>query len=431
MTTKSTDPRDIEADLERERAALANTLDTLSDRVSVDNLAQEALGMLRSYSGSATVRLDHVVRANPFAVALIGAGVAWMFLGPRMRRSSSGSSDYGSGYESEGGTDYVGSESPSYGSSGSSYGSSSYGSAGYDSSGTGSSGYAGGLQGDDRGWASSGSSDYGRVGYVASDNDEDHGWSREAHGLRARAMDALRRIEQEAKSYYDSLRDGLSSGASNTRDFAAERASVISGFTSDLRSRFAAGLDNLPPEARERVIAARERAYGAMLQAERMGRDVLRDPTRAMEEHPLVAGAVGFALGAAVAAVLPSTEVENRTFGAERDRLMDEATRMLRQERERARQIAGSVGEEIKAAARETAQAVSHTVTDKAKETAQAVTDTVTDKAQQAADRVTDRATEEARTGQGSSGSLSGTSGTSGSGTAGSGMAGPGDPVIR
>ena len=67
MATTSTDPREIEADLDRERAALASTLDTLSDRVSVDNLAKEALGMLKTHAGSATTSIDHAVRANPLA----------------------------------------------------------------------------------------------------------------------------------------------------------------------------------------------------------------------------------------------------------------------------------------------------------------------------------------------------------------------------
>jgi hypothetical protein len=394
MATTSTDPREIEADLERERAALANTLDTLSDRVSVDNLAKEALGMIKTHAGTATSSIDHVVRANPLAVALIGAGVAWMFLGNKVRGSSS-SSDYGSGYGSGDSSStgaYMGSQSSPYASSGSSF----------ESTGSSSSYGASSFGG------SSGSSDYGRVGYVASDNDDDHSWSREAHGLRARAADALRRVEHEAKSYYDSLRNGLSnltSGSGESRDFDAERQSVISGFTSDLKARFASGLDNLSPESRERVIAARERAYSAMLQAERMGRDVLRDPGRAMEEHPIVAGTVAFALGAAAGAAFPATEYENRTFGSERDRLLDDASRLLRQERERAVQIAGSLGQEIKAAAAETVEAV---------------TDTVTDKASQAAHRVTDRATEEIRSGQGGSGS----------GSSGSGLAGPGDPVI-
>jgi Protein of unknown function (DUF3618) len=374
MATTSTDPRDIEADLERERAALASTLDTLSDRVSVDNLAKEALGMLRSRAGSATTSLDHAVRANPVAAALIGAGIAWMFLGPRITGASS--------------------------------------SASRPSSASQSSGYAGELRHDDAAWAASsgtGSTEYGRVGYVASDDDDDHAWSREAHGLRARAMDALHRIEREAKSYYESFRSGVSSGASGARDFAAERASVISGFTSDLRDRLSAGLDNLPPESRDRIIAARERAYQAMLQAERTGREVIRDPGRALEEHPLVGGAVAFALGAAVGAALPSTEVENRTFGAERDRLMNDAARMVREERRRAMQVAGSLGQEVKAAARETVEAVA---------------DTARDKASQAAQRVQDRASDEIR-------SASSGTGTGGTGTGGStGMTGPGDPVI-
>jgi hypothetical protein len=377
MATTSTDPREIEADLERERAALASTLDTLSDRVSVDNLAREALGMIRSRAGAGTAALDHAVRANPVAAALIGAGIAWMFLGPRITGSSSSSRS------SSGAT-------------------SRYRASGYQSS-----GYAGDLRHDEAGWAAGAdSTEYGRVGYVPSDNDEDQAWSREAHGLRARAMDALRRIESEAKSYYQSMRHGVSSGASGARDFAAERASVISGFTSDLRTRFAAGLDNLPPESRDRIIAARERAYQAMLQAERVGRDVIRDPGRALEEHPLVAGAVAFALGAAVGAALPSTEVENRTFGAERDRLMNEAARLLREERGRAMQIAGSLGQEIKSAAQETVEAVA---------------DTVSQKASQAASRVGERASDEVRS--------AGGSGTSGSGSS-SGLAGPGDPVI-
>jgi hypothetical protein len=382
MATTSTDPRDIEADIERERAALADTLDTLSDRVSVDNLAKEALGMLKGHAGTATSTIDHAVRANPLAVALIGAGIAWMFVGNKVTGRSSKSSKLSSSSQS--------------------------------------SGYGAGLQHDDRGWAASGSgsSDYGRVGYVPSDNDDDHAWSREATGLRARATAALHRIEQEAKSYYESLRNALpgsssssTSSSGGTRDFESERQSVISSFSSDLRARFASGLDNLPEGSRQQIVAARERAYGAMLQAERVGRDVVRDPGRAMEEHPLVAGAVAFALGAAVAAALPSTDAENRAFGAERDRLMGEAARLLREERGRAMQIAGSLGQEVKAAAQETVEAVA---------------DTVTQKASEAAGRVTDRASEEFRNTHGGQGSSS----SSGIGGSTGGLAGPGDPVI-
>jgi hypothetical protein len=364
-------------------------------------------------------------------VALIGAGVAWMFLGNKITGSSSSgkssssrsASSYGSGYPAS---------SSSYRSSG--YAGSDYAGAS-SSTGSYSGGYAGGIQHDDAAWAASGtsgSSDYGRVGYVASDNDEDHAWSREAHGLRARAMDALHRIESEAKSYYESVKSGISNmtsgsgGSGGSRDFDAEREGVISRFGSDLKSRFAAGLDNLPEGSRQQVIAARERAYAAMLQAERMGRDVVRNPGQMMEEHPLVAGAVAFALGAAVGAALPSTEVENRTFGAERDRLMDDAARLLRQERETAMRVASSVGStvtsELKEAATETLQAVTETVTDRAQQTATRVT--------RAAGEELSHATQQGGSSPSSAGtSTGGISGGSGLGSSPS-LRGPGDPTI-
>ncbi|NAZ38123.1 DUF3618 domain-containing protein [Rubellimicrobium sp. CFH 75288] len=319
MTTTSTDPRDIEAELAKDRAQLASTLDALSDRMSVDNLAQQALGVIRSSAGTATVSVDRLVRGNPIGMALIGAGVAWLFLGPKLRSRTEQAH------------------------------------------------HAAGPIHDD--WQPEG---------------EDRGWAREVQSLRRKAMDALHSLEDEAKRYTGSA-----------RDFAAERAAVISGFAADLRSRLASGLDNLPDEARERIMAARERAYGAMLEAERAGRQVLRDPGRALEEHPFVAGAVALALGAALGAVLPRTEMEDRTFGRERDRLLDEAARMLKAEKDRALQLASSLGEEIKAAATETVEAVA---------------ETAKDKAQDAVHRVQERADDEMRRIQG------GQQGSSGSG---------------
>lgn len=343
MSTSSTDPREIEADLERDRADLASTLDALSDRVSVDHLAREALGTIKSYAGNYTSTIDTAVRGNPVAVALIGAGVAWLLLGNRMRGSADpqGSSFMGHPehdqlprWESEGGIP------PEYG-----------------------------------------------VAYRATtsqDDDQDGAWSREAHGLRARASAALRRIESEARGYYGTA-----------RDFAAERASVVSSFTADLKDKLSHGLEGLTDASRERVIAARERAYAASLKADSLRRSAMAQPGQMMEDHPLVAGAVAFALGAAVAAALPRTDLEDRTFGADRDRLMDEAARLLQSERQRAMEIAGSLGQEIKAAAQDTLAAAQSSLGAVAQDTLAAAENTlgtVADRAGEAATRVVDRA---------------------------------------
>ncbi len=344
MTHSSTDPRAIEADLERDRASLASTLDALSDRVSVDNLAKEALGMITSRAGAYTSTIDTAVRANPLALALIGAGVAWMVLGPRGRSDDASSAapmghpthDELPRWESEGGNPP------------------DMGSIAYrpTSSGNGAS-----------------------VTYGASAAGADGDWHQQATGLRARASAALARIESEAKSYYASMRDGIGSGLGGARDFAAEKASVVSSFTSDLKERLSHGLEDLSEVSRDRILAARERAYAAGIRSDSVT-GAIRHPGRALEDHPLIAGAVAFALGAAVAAMLPRTETEDRAFGSERDRLLDEAGRMLRTERERAMQIAGSLGSELKAAAQETFESVADNVT-------------------QAAGRVTDRVTDE------------------------------------
>lgn len=356
MSTTSTDPREIEEGLERDRASLASTLDALSDRVSVDHLAREALGAIKSHAGTYTSTIDTAVRANPLATALIGAGVAWLLLGNRL----------GGGRAQE----------------------------------TPATGHP--THDELPRWEGEGGPppEYGAIAYrpTTDAGDDEGAWSRDVSGLRARASAALRRIEADARAYVG----GAVNAAGQARDYATERASVVSGFAADLSARFAHGLDGLSDSSRERVVAARERAYAAGLKAERAGRAAVAEPARLLEDHPLVSGAVAFALGAAVAAALPRTDVEDRTFGADRDRLMDEATRLLRAERTRAMQIAGSLTDEVKAAALETLEAA----TDKASQAAGSLTEGVkaaaretfeaaADKASQAAGRVADRASEE------------------------------------
>lgn len=74
---------------------------------------------------------------------------------------------------------------------------------------------------------------------------------------------------------------------------------------------------------------ASARARAAQLgQGLRSGTDSARRGLRAMlEEQPLLVGAMGLALGAALAAALPRTRAEDRLMGEPSDRLADEALR--------------------------------------------------------------------------------------------------------
>lgn len=102
-----------------------------------------------------------------------------------------------------------------------------------------------------------------------------------------------------------------------------------------LRARIDDGLDGLPEAARDRVRKARSAALAAQAEVEARARDAAAAAKTTARENPLLVGALAFAAGAAIAALLPRTSMENRTLGAHRDRLFDEAERIYTEERAR------------------------------------------------------------------------------------------------
>lgn len=290
--TQSNDPSTIEAEIERDRASLASTLDALSGRVSVDHIAHEALGLLKS---NAQGTIDRAMRANPLALALTGAGIAWLLLGSRNRPTPDPEPERLSQWEDEGG-----------------------------------------LPSPDP------------VEWDRSD------WSRSADRLRTKASASLKRIETDAASYAAGVAGGVADRVASVSDFAAERAAVATDFAASLAETFKHGLDDLGEAARERIIAARERAYAARIRGQAAARNATHEAGRMIEDHPLVAASIAAALGATLAAMLPRTRTEDEVFGAESDRLMDEAARLLREERAKAVKVAEGIGSDIKTAVKDT-----------------------------------------------------------------------------
>jgi len=74
--------REIEAEVERTRAHMAETLDALRSRMSPGQILDEVLGYAKDTGGGKTLRnLGRTVQDNPAPLLLIGAGVAWMMAG--------------------------------------------------------------------------------------------------------------------------------------------------------------------------------------------------------------------------------------------------------------------------------------------------------------------------------------------------------------
>ncbi|MDI3335558.1 DUF3618 domain-containing protein [Defluviimonas aestuarii] len=294
--THHSDARMIESELERDRARLSKTLEELNERVSVDNLAREALGMIKTNAAVYTSSLDRAVRSNPLALTVAGIGLAWLIFGGR-KNPSEPSAAVVNRWEDEGG-----SAMPIHG--------------------------------------------------VAADHgmDPTKEWSVKLDALRTTASHALRRLEQDARSYADDV-----------RDYAADRAQIIASFTDDMRATLRDGLDSLSETARERVVKAREAAYSAHLRTAQTVRTGGREAERLINEHPMIAGAVALALGAAFAAALPRTRAEDRAFGEESDHLMERAATLLKEERDRMTRVAEGVADELKSSAQKAARSAAAT----------------------------------------------------------------------
>lgn len=331
MTYRS-DTDTIEAGIERDRSSLASTIGELQERVSVEHLAQEALGLVKSNAAAYTRSIDSAIRANPMALALTAVGIAWLVFGgkktddARTPKSIDRWDDERRRALPQPGTDPA---------------------------------MVHPLPDPDR----------------AGDSD----WSDDVDTMRDRASSKLRAVEEDARRHASAIGEGISEGLGKARDFAAERGSVLSDFAEDMKVGFRKGLDDLSEAGRERIVAAREQAYAARIRAGSLARGGTREASRLIEDHPLVAGVVALAAGAAFAAALPRTRVEDRAFGAESDRLMHETNRLLRQERARIGRAASGVAEELKDSARDAAMAVSDEVKEASRTAASAVSQKVAD----------------------------------------------------
>lgn len=126
--------------------------------------------------------------------------------------------------------------------------------------------------------------------------------------------------------------------------------------------------------------------------------------SRAMQESPLVLGAVVLLLGIAAGLLLPGTRRENELMGETRDNLLDKAQEVVSEIKETVQSVATTatqeVKETVKQATHEVAESVKHAtqdVTDRVKLATMDVTDNVKEVAQDSADLVKDEVKKSAK----------------------------------
>ena len=260
-------PAQIQRDIDRTRAEMGNTLDTIREKLSPGQLIDEALAYLkRNAPGQFANNLGETVKQNPVPVSLIGIGIAWLMMA-RSRDPYPSSS-----------------------------------------------------------WTTDGRT-HSKLGEAASSATAKAG--QVIQGVRERAGEASGRIGEMAHSAQERVGE--------TRERIGEMAH----------------------SAQERVGEARERigemAHSARHQVGEAANRIRYQTVRAKDtynylrtEQPLILGVLGFALGAALGAGIPSTRQEDELMGEMRDEYVHRAKEMGEEQLEKVKQVAVAAGEAAK-----------------------------------------------------------------------------------
>jgi hypothetical protein len=155
----------------------------------------------------------------------------------------------------------------------------------------------------------------------------------------ARAGDSAGDTAKTAGEYASQMKDRITDTAGDYASTAGDYALQMKDRISETASSYA----DMADDARGRVM---ERSAQFTRQTQSTLQSSMQ---RVLREQPLAVAIAGLAAGAAVAAMFPTTEMENRAFGDTREKLQDVAEKT----RDRVVDAAGKAGERLKSAAEE------------------------------------------------------------------------------
>jgi hypothetical protein len=162
-------------------------------------------------------------------------------------------------------------------------------------------------------------------------------------GSSGSAMRASQSRSFESDGPRRSERSSFGDGISRATESASDYASGLKDRVTDAASSYASTVSNYANEARSTLADQSERISRQAQSTFQGGMN------RVLREQPLAVAVLGVAAGAAVAAVFPSTEVENRALGSAREALSEAAGKAG----ENLMEAAGAAGEHLKAVAEE------------------------------------------------------------------------------
>lgn len=290
------DPSTLEEEAQQVRNRLGHNIDELGHRLSPGDLLDQAIGMAGEHGGEFSRNLGTQLKNNPVPLLLTGVGLTWLIAASNRPPRSQ---EYWDRSQSLPAPDTTYDE--------------------YDE-------------------------------YVVQPESQSYG-DTEDTSLTAKARHKAR----TAKSRLKSARDGLSARARSARDrvqSAQSGASQKAGAARDKISEQAQSARSTMSRAGERIEHRGQDAY----RATRAGAENVSDSFhRLMEDQPLLVGALGVALGAALGGLLPHTRQEDKLMGEQRERLLEKGKAFAAEKYDEVREGVTRTAQNVEASVKESA----------------------------------------------------------------------------
>ncbi|MGE0658187.1 MAG: DUF3618 domain-containing protein [Reyranellaceae bacterium] len=276
----STDTERLAQEAEAHRNRLDATLDQLRQKLSPGAIVDETTAYLRDGNGAQLARnFGRQVRDNPIALGLVGAGIAWLFMGSGVRRGARELRDRYDEWSDERGRD----------------------------------------DDDHEVYVDDYAANYTADAYLTNTDEipDDRGRRRNAAASdNGDSNDGQGRV---------GLRDSASGIASDVKDRLHSASEAVSDSASAAGDRLRHTADEARDAARRVGRATRGASRFISRESSRLGHKAQRSFMNTLQEEPLIVGAIAVAIGAAIGAAFPSTRAEDRAVGRVRDRLRDDA----------------------------------------------------------------------------------------------------------
>lgn len=317
----------LEREAEQTRAELANTLDALRSRLSPGQLVDQALQFSRDNGGGDYVRNFGVqVKNNPVPVALMGLSLAWLMISGKEppRRPASyarpsrdfGDVDY-SRFGEESAADRI---------------------SGLRDRASDASGYVSEAASRAGGAVSRAS---GAVtGAASSAYEGATGVASTAYRGASSVVDTTSRAARGAASSISAAAAGIADAVTNVAASAFHTAERVASGAYDTAERTAS-----------MVGGASSHARGALHEGYETGRRTGSRAGDLINEQPLVAASIALAIGAALAAMMPATRIENEYIGETADDMKRRAQELANEQFETVAGVAGAQYEKVKTVA--------------------------------------------------------------------------------